>query len=229
MVAQALLDLIDWRRRVGDLYRIGSRTPAPEAPETQRKTLEHFRRGRDDLFKTHPQSPIEPEERAAFKGLSYFAADDSYRVHAQVEEGDGSELLIDTGGDDGAVRYRRAATLVFELGGAQCRLTVLSLAQYAGGLFVPFRDATSGRDTYGGGRYLFDTAKDTDGLVLEITPGSPEVVIDFNYAYNASCAYSPRWACPLAPPENFLKVPVRAGELVYKAPVVTDHDGGALA
>jgi uncharacterized protein len=105
---------------------------------------------------------------------------------------------------------------VFRLHGEGCRLTVLSLVQYAGGLFVPFRDTTSGRETYGGGRYLFDTAKDTDGLVLDITPGSSEVVIDFNYAYNASCAYSPRWACPLAPPENYLKVPVRAGELSYK-------------
>ena len=109
------------------------------------------------------------------------------------------------------MRYRRGGRLVFELGGTECKLTVLSLVQYAGGLFVPFRDSTSGRQTYGGGRYLFDTAKDTDGLVLEVTPGSPEVVIDFNYAYNASCAYSPRWACPLAPPENFLKLPVRAG------------------
>jgi uncharacterized protein (DUF1684 family) len=221
VVAQALFDLVDWRRRVGDLYRMRGRTPAPGA-------LELFRRGRDDLFKTHPQSPIEPEERAAFKGLSYFAADESYRTRARVDEGDGSELLIDTGGEDGAVRYRRAASLVFELGGTECRLTALSLVQYAGGLFVPFRDSTSGHETYGGGRYLFDTAKDTDGLVLEITPGSPEVVIDFNYAYNASCAYSPRWACPLAPPENYLKVPVRAGELVYKAPVVTDDGREAL-
>jgi len=124
--------------------------------------------------------------------------------------------VIDTGGDDGAVRYHRAGVLAFQLSGQPCRLTVLSLVQYAGGLFVPFRDTTSGRETYGGGRYLFDTAKDTDGLVLEITAGSPDVVIDFNYAYNASCAYSPRWACPLAPPENYLKVPVRAGEQVYK-------------
>jgi uncharacterized protein len=124
--------------------------------------------------------------------------------------------VIDTGGEDGAVRYRRAGRLVFRLHGESCRLTVLSLVQYAGGLFVPFRDATSGPETYGGGRYLFDTAKDTDGLVLEITPGSSNVTIDFNYAYNASCAYSPLWACPLAPPENFLKVPVRAGELTYK-------------
>jgi uncharacterized protein (DUF1684 family) len=203
--AQAYLDLVDWRRRVGDLYRISG----PDA-------LERFRRGKDTLFRTHPQSPIEPEELAAFKGLRYFPHDPDYRVEARFEPGDGTELVIETGGADGAVRYRRAGVLVFELSGVTCRLTVLGLVQYAGGLFVPFRDATSGRETYGGGRYLFDTAKNTDALVLEVTTGSPDVVIDFNYAYNASCAYSPRWACPLAPPENYLKLPVRAGELVYK-------------
>jgi uncharacterized protein (DUF1684 family) len=202
---QAFLDLVDWRRRVSDLYR----TAGPDAPS-------RFRRGRDELFRRHPQSPIEPEERDSFKGLHYFPHDPTYRVDARFEPGDGSELVIDTGGDDGAVRYRRAGVLVFQLGGQPCRLTVLSLVQYAGGLFVPFRDTTSGHETYGGGRYLFDTAKDTDGLVLEITAGSSDVIIDFNYAYNASCAYSPRWACPLAPPENYLKVPVRAGEQVYK-------------
>jgi uncharacterized protein len=210
VVIQAPVDLVDWRRRVGDLYRIRGAD-----------ALDQFRRGRDDLFKNHPQSPVEPEERAAFHGLRYFPHDTAYRVPAKLEDADGAELLIDTGGEDGAVRYRRTGRLVFELGGEQCRLTVLSLVQYAGGLFVPFRDATSGRETYGGGRYLFDTAKDTDGLVLEVTPGSSDVVIDFNYAYNASCAYSPRWACPLAPPENFLRVPVRAGELVYQV-----GDGG---
>jgi uncharacterized protein (DUF1684 family) len=207
VVTQRLIDLVDWRRRVGDLYR----TKGPDA-------LTQFRRGRDDLLKSHPQSPIEPEDRPSFRGLQYFPPDPAYRLRAEFEPGDGAELSIETGGEDGAVRYRRAGQLVFELGGQQCRLTVLSLAQYAGGLFVPFKDATSGRETYGGGRYLFDTAKNTDALVLEVTPGSSEVVIDFNYAYNASCAYSPRWACPLAPPENFLKVPVRAGELTYAKP-----------
>ena len=190
---------------MGDLFRI----TGPDA-------LTRFRAGRDELFRTHPQSPIEPDGRAAFKGLRYFDADPSYRVSARFEPGDGSELVIDTGGEDGAVRYRRAGRLAFTLGGVGCRLTVLSLAQYAGGLFVPFRDRTSGGETYGGGRYLFDTAKDTDGLVLEIVPGSPDLIIDFNYAYNASCAYSPRWACPLAPPENHLAVEVRAGEKTYK-------------
>jgi uncharacterized protein (DUF1684 family) len=203
--AQGFLDLVDWRRRVGDLYRIDG----PDA-------LERFRRGRDTLFRHHPQSPIEPEERGSFDGLKYFPHDPAYRVSARFEPGDETELVIDTGGSDGAVRYRRAGVLVFELAGQSCRLTVLGLIQYAGGLFVPFRDTTSGHETYGGGRYLFDTAKNTDGLVLEITTGSPDVLIDFNYAYNASCAYSPRWACPLAPPENYLKVPVTVGELVYK-------------
>ena len=203
--AQAYLDLVDWRRRVGDLYRI----TGPDA-------LAQFRQGRDELFRTHPQTPIEPDELATFTGLRYFEPDPAYRVAARMEPGDGSELVIDTGGEDGAVTYRRVGRLVFRLADADCSLSVLSLVQYAGGLFVPFRDGTAGRETYGGGRYLFDTAKDTDGLVLKVAAGSPDVVIDFNFAYNASCAYSPRWACPLAPPENHLGVEVRAGELVYK-------------
>ena len=204
--AQSYLDLVDWRRRVGDLYRISG----PDA-------LTRFRAGRDDLFRTHPQSPIEIEERDGFGGLHYFDHDPSYRVRASLEPGDGSELVIDTGGEDGAVRYRRIGQLAFQIEGKPCRLTVLSLVQYGGGLFVPFRDTTSGHETYGGGRYLFDTAKDTDGLVFLITSGKPDVVLDFNFAYNASCAYSPRWACPLAPPENHLRVAVRAGEKIYKS------------
>lgn len=202
---QPYLDLVDWRRRVGDLYRFND----PDA-------LERFRSARDQLFRSHPQSPIEPDERGSFQGLRYFDPDPSYRVNATLQPGDGTELVIETGGEDGSIRYRRAGILVFTLAGRECRLTVFSLVQYAGGLFVPFRDLTSGHETYGGGRYLFDTAKDTDGLVLEIKPSSSDVNIDFNYAYNASCAYSPRWACPLAPRENYLPVAVRAGELIYK-------------
>jgi len=207
VAVQDAIDLVDWRRRVGGLYRISG----PEA-------MAEFRRRRDHLFKTHPQSPIEPEERPEFTALKYFAPDPAYRVKARFEAGPGDTLVIDTGGADGAVRYRRAGRLVFELNGEACELTALSLQQYAGGLFVPFKDATSGHETYGGGRYLFDTAKNTDGLVLELETGSQDVTLDFNYAYNPSCVYSPRWACPLAPPENVLKVAIRAGEQTYKAP-----------
>jgi hypothetical protein len=206
-VIQDLVDLVDWRRRVGDLYRI-------DGPDV----IHEFRRGRDRLFKHHAQSPIEPEERAAFEHLLYFDHDPAYRVHARLEPAAGDELVIDTGGADGVITYLRAGRLVFELAGYAHSLTVLSLVQYGGGLFVPFKDATSGHETYGGGRYLFDTAKDTDGLVLELTTGSQDVIVDFNYAYNPSCVYSPLWACPLAPPENTLTVPIRAGERMYVQP-----------
>ncbi len=195
---------MDWRRRVGDLYRLSG----PGA-------LDEFRRGRDRLFREHPQSPIPEEERETFAGLRYFAPDDLYRLRCRLEPSDGSQLVIDTGGEDGAIRYRRAGQLRFQLQGRDCRLTVFSIAAYAGGLFLPFADATSGRETYGAGRYLFDTVKNTDGLAFEVLAGSDEVTIDFNYAYNPSCAYSPLWACPLAPPENRLPVAVHAGELAY--------------
>jgi uncharacterized protein (DUF1684 family) len=198
MDLQDRIDLVDWRRRVGDAYRLDS--------------VEAWRAERDRLFREHPQSPVPAGERAAFRGLSWYAPDPAYRVPAVVAPGDGALVEMDTGGEDGVVRFHRAGSLRFRLGGVDCALTVLALAGYGSGLFVPFRDATSGSETYGGGRYLADTVKCTDGGCLEVTPGSPEVVIDFNYAYHPSCVYSPRWACPLAPPENRLPVPVRAGE-----------------
>src|SRR3989442_1642625 len=103
---QPYLDLVDWRRRVGALYRISG----PDA-------LARFRDARNELFRTHPQSPIEPDQRSTFTGLRYFDADPAYRVTARVEPGDGSELAIDTGGDDGAIRYRRGGQPGFWLGG----------------------------------------------------------------------------------------------------------------
>ena len=203
---QDYLDLADWRRRVGDLYRLSG----PEA-------LPKFRKARDELFRTHPQSPLAISSRRRFAGLDYFEPDPSFRVHGHVEPMPSAETIeIDTGGEDGVITYRRAGRLRFSVGGTSCQLTVFSLVGYGGGLFLPFRDATSGHETYGGGRYLFDTVKNTDGLALELGAGSPEVVIDFNYAYNPSCAYDARWACPLAPRENWLTLPVRAGEKIFR-------------
>ncbi|MDX1605233.1 MAG: DUF1684 domain-containing protein [Candidatus Competibacterales bacterium] len=74
-------------------------------------------------------------------------------------------------------------------------------------LFLPFLDATSGQGSYGGGRYLYDSIKGAD-----LGAGADTLVLDFNYAYNPSCAYDPRWVCPLAPPENRLPFAVEAGE-----------------
>jgi uncharacterized protein (DUF1684 family) len=205
---QDYLDLVDWRRRVGDLFRI-----------TGPNVLANFRRARDDLFRTHPQSPLADDARQRFRGLRYFDPDPALRIPCRLEPiVSGEPIEIDTGGEDGVITYRRAGRLGFSVAGQACQLTVFSLVGYGGGLFLPFRDATSGRETYGGGRYLFDTAKNTDGLALELRAGSPEVVIDFNFAYNPSCAYDARWACPLAPRENWLTVPVRAGEKVFAEP-----------
>ena len=178
--------------------------------------LKEFRAGRDELFRTHPQSPIPGSDRQRFSGLKYFDPDPEFRLTCRMmPAAEGEPVEIDTGGEDGVIRYRRAGRLDFRLRGVECRLTVFSLVGYGGGLFLPFRDATSGYQTYGGGRYLFDTVKNTDGLALSISTGSPEVVIEFNFAYNPSCAYDARWACPLAPRENWLTIPIEAGEKVY--------------
>lgn len=93
------------------------------------------------------------------------------------------------------------------LAGAQ--LSVFWMEGYAGGLFLPFRDLTSGNETYGAGRYLLDTAKGAD---LGGDPASSELLLDFNLAYNPSCAYEPHWNCPLAPAENTVRKHVRVGE-----------------
>ena len=201
------LELADWRRRVGDLYR----TSGDDA-------LARFRAGRDELFRTHPQSPVAEDGRAGFGGVQYFPGDPAYRFRARVTPPAGDaeeEIVIETGGEDGDIRYRRAGRLEFEVDGTLCAVTVFVMTSYGHGLFIPFRDGTSGKETYGGGRYLLDTVKNTDGLALELVNGYGEVEIDFNYAYNPSCAYDPRWLCPLAPRENWLPVPIRAGELNF--------------
>ena len=202
---QGYIDLVDWRRRIGDVYR-ASRQGGVDA----------FRSERDRLFREHPQSPIPPGDRAAFQGIDYFALSPAYRVECQMEPPEvPDDLAIDTGGTDGVIVYRRAGRVRFRLEGVDCALTVFSIVGYGGGLFLPFRDATAGHQTYGGGRYLFDTIKNTDGGGLEVTPGSGRLVLDFNYAYNPSCAYDHRWACPLAPRENWLSAAVHAGEKSY--------------
>ena len=103
--------------------------------------------------------------------------------------------------------YARIGWVAFAVDGMPARLAVYWLNEYAGGIFIPFRDATSGTETYGGGRYLWDSGKGAD-----LGADGDELVIDFNYAYHPSCVYDPVWNCPLAPPENRLTVPIHAGE-----------------
>jgi uncharacterized protein (DUF1684 family) len=204
MPSDGVLDLLDWKRRVFDLYRDVRAEPDPAA------AWGRWRRRRDELFAGHPQSPLADEGRARFGGLDYFDYDTGARVLAEVNETPAQRYDIATSGDGEPYSFTRFATAGFELRGQRLELELYWLEGYGGGLFLPFRDATSGRETYGAGRYLLDTVKGADlGMQNDL------LVLDFNFAYNPSCAYEPQWVCPLAPPPNRLSVEVRAGE---KAP-----------
>lgn len=191
------LDLADWREQVARLY-LGP------------LDLNAFRTARDDLFARHPQSPIPVERRAGFTGLRYFPPNPDAVVEVPVEPAEG-EHRIDTGGPDGVLRYRRLGIARTPWG----PLTLWWLDAYGGGLFLPYRDGSCGPESYGGGRYLTDTVKGTFGRGVTVLPDN-RLRLDFNYGYNPSCAYDDRWACPLAPQENRVAEPIRAGELRYE-------------
>ncbi|MBV9099504.1 MAG: DUF1684 domain-containing protein [Candidatus Dormibacteraeota bacterium] len=194
------ISLADWRRQVAALYAAVRDSPTP------REGWDLWRAERERLFLQHPQSPLLPDERDAAHAPRYFDYDAEARVLVDVApvEGDDVELPASQPADFSATPV---GTARFTLHGEECALGVHWLAGYAGGIFVSFRDATSGTETYGAGRYLLDTAKSAD---LGLDGG--RLVLDFNFAYQPSCSYDPRWACPLAPRENWLAVAVRAGE-----------------
>jgi uncharacterized protein (DUF1684 family) len=199
LVAQAAL--WDWRRRIAELYA------EVRTLEPPRLGWQLWRETRDELFRTHPQSPLEPAARAAAR-LPLFAYDPAFRLTADLVPAAERAPVTLSGGGDGAIRilpFARTSGLEPKLG---AELTLYWIGGYGGGVFLPFQDATSGRETYGGGRYLLDTIKGAD---LGHTAGG-RAILDFNFAYNPSCAYSDRWVCPLAPPGNALPTPVRAGE-----------------
>jgi len=192
------LQLLDWRRSVADLYR-EVRTDAERDPAG---ALTRFRAGRDRLFAEHPESPLTPPARARFDHLPYWPHDPALRFEAVVEPAPPERLAA--GSLDGeAFPLVRIGRVSLPVG----VLEVYWIDVYGGGIFVPFRDATAGRTTYGAGRYLLDTVKGAD-----LGGSEGRLVLDFNYAYHPSCAYDPRWSCPLAPRANWLTVPVEAGE-----------------
>jgi uncharacterized protein (DUF1684 family) len=196
-MATAYLELLDWRRRVAELFLELRHRPADAA------TLAWFRAEKDALFRAHPQSPIPADERAAFAGLPYWPFDAALRVAATFTS-------VETDAPTGqAVDFKRIGELHFTIDGSEYMLPAFWIEGYAGGLFVPFRDATSGHETYGGGRYLLDTIKSAD---LGSDANKTTVTLDFNYAYHPSCAYDPIWVCPLAPPDSRLSIPIHAGE-----------------
>jgi uncharacterized protein len=199
MTVADTLALLDWKRRVFSLYA-AVRAVEPEAGWAL------WRETRDELFRSHPQSPLPAERRASFAGLEYWPYDPQARVLADLEDVEAAPTPIETSGPE-PMLFQPFARARFELRGEQLSLEVSWLTAYGGGAFLCFRDATSGGGSYGGGRYVLDTVKGAD-----LGDEEGRLVLDFNFAYNPSCAYDPSWVCPLAPPANRLGVAVEAGE-----------------
>ena len=193
--------LWDWRRRIGALYAEVRAEADPAAAWT------HWRMVRDRMFLEHSQSPLDAVARERSRSLPFFAYDPALRFCVELVPMQAPAVSLDAG-HDGALSmqpFARTAGLASALGR---ELTLYWLTGYCGGVFLPFADATSGAETYGGGRYLLDTIKSAD---LGSDPQG-RVILDFNFAYNPSCSYSAAYVCPLSPPANRLTVPVRGGE-----------------
>ncbi len=195
------LDLWDYRRRVADVYHDVRRRPQTE------DTWMTWRGARDELFREHPQSPLDSRARTGFQGLRYFPYDPKWRFEAVIHPGE--EAVINSLGHSraGETPFHRFGQVGLEIGGTKVSLSLYWLECYGGGVFVPFGDLTNGEQTYGGGRYLLDTVKGAD-----LGHQDGKVVLDFNYSYHPSCVHSDRWSCPLAPVENRLPLSVTAGE-----------------
>jgi len=221
----ATLALAEWRRTIGTLYadvrRIAAADPAA--------ALAQWRDVRERLYREHPQSPVPAGHRATFRA-HHFDRDPGLRFEVAVEplasatpeapSLAGGSLDFGTRGDPGpaidlpvsaggVMTFRRFGAVTIPFPAGSRRLEVYWMEGYAGGLFLPFRDATNGSETYGAGRYLLDSAKSAD---LGGDRASGTLIVDFNFAFQPSCAFDPKWACPLAPPANRLDLAVRAGE-----------------
>jgi uncharacterized protein (DUF1684 family) len=186
------LDLLDWRRRVAALYADVRAAADPAAAHAM------WAERRQQLFSTHPQSA----DRSAV--LRHAPYDPGARFEATLRTDlEPAHLDIPTA-TDGVVPFDRIGRVHLDGIGT---LDVWWLASYGGGVWLPLRDANP--DTYGGGRYVLDTVKGAD-----LGADADTLVVDLNFAYNPSCAYDERWACPLAPPGNVLDVSIGAGELL---------------
>lgn len=162
--------------------------------------LLEFRRQKDEFFASY-ESPLEYTHRSSFDGLRYFDPNPELVFTVSMEPADNAEITVET--TDGQSRtYRRAGAVTLDVNGESVRLVAYETGHP--GFFIPFRDSTSGKETYGGGRYL-DIEPNSDGTLT----------IDFNLAYNPYCVYNDGYSCPLPPTDNWLQVPIEAGEMDF--------------
>jgi hypothetical protein len=202
------IELANYRRDIAGLYaKVRATSAAPE------NTWNGYRQAREALFASHPQSALTIKQKQRFTGLPHFDYNPALRFEVEPVNipPETVEMQLQA---DGPTRLVRFAEVRFEVSGEELRLSLYWVSGYGGGIFLPFRDSTNGVETYGGGRYLLDTIKGAD-----LGQEAERLILDFNYSYNPSCAYNAHWHCPLAPPENRLAAPIKAGELAYPDPV----------
>jgi len=193
------LELTGWRRTVAELYA------AVRAEQDPRRGHELWRHGRDELFRSHPQSPLPPGDPLRTTGLPYWPYDPGLRFELPLLPPD-RELSLSVPTSDGVIPMDRIGCVQLPVP-LDAVIDVWWLRQYAGGLLLPLRDGTAGRSSYGGGRYALDTAKGAD-----LGGRDDQLVVDMNFLYHPSCRYNDAWQCPLAPPGNTITAPVSAGE-----------------
>ncbi|MFC6989961.1 DUF1684 domain-containing protein [Haloplanus sp. GCM10025708] len=165
------------------------------------------RKERAEFFRSHPRSPIPEAERDDFRGLDYYPPDEAYRFELTLHEHDEKERVTVSTSTDDEREYLRWGEFRFTVDGEDVTLQAYKADPDDDRLWVPFRDETSGEETYGAGRYL--------DLEPDHHRTNDEWIVDFNRAYNPTCAYSDRYDCPLPPMENWLDVRIEAGERNY--------------
>jgi uncharacterized protein len=170
--------------------------------ESWKSDLLRFREEKDRYFLQDGNSPLPSSQRHS---LAYFGPDPSLRYEVRLNRYESPESLIMTTSKGTRQLFVKVGWFELEIGGTRVKLTAYRSAEREDpGLFIPFRDGTSGKESYGAARYLDLAAQHDD-----------QYAVDFNYAYNPYCAYSDEYVCPLPPNENWLSVPIRAGEKKY--------------
>ena len=160
---------------------------------------------KDQFMARHPESPFVAESVGGFEGLHYFEIDPAYRIPARLDRLPVPEEAYLRTNRDGQATMRRIGELKFRVGNRDCALTVYHAGEGVGlSVFVPFRDGTSGTESYGPGRYL----------TLELNEAD-EYELDFNRAFNPYCAYTDAYECGFPPAQNDLPVRIPAGEKVW--------------
>lgn len=172
-----------------------------------KSSLKKQRKEKDRFFELSPQSPIPTSDRGEFDGLDYYPEKEELRFRLELQKHEEKERIEVEDSKGGNQEYFRWGEFRFRAAGDECVLQAYKSDAEEDRLWVPFKDNTNGQETYGAGRYidLESSRHKADGKWL----------LDFNQAYNPFCAYNEDYVCPFIPPENWLEVPIRAGEKKY--------------